>query len=106
MVHNFWSHNYLVTRIKAKAEEYGISVKEVIEAHSSSICPRCRSTHVFKRKRLFKCLDCGLEPHRDAVGCLNIGLAQGERFPAGVINGAVARPLLLSVESRTSHALA
>jgi len=39
-------------------------------------------------------VDCKLEAHRDAVGSVNIGLAQGERLPAGVINRAVARPLL------------
>ncbi|MHA1686423.1 MAG: IS200/IS605 family accessory protein TnpB-related protein [Candidatus Heimdallarchaeaceae archaeon] len=39
MLHNFWSHNYLVKRLKEKAEEYGIKVKEVTESHTSSICP-------------------------------------------------------------------
>ena len=29
----------------------------------------------------------------DTIGSGNIGLAQGEAIPAGVINGAVARPL-------------
>ncbi|MHA1686424.1 MAG: hypothetical protein ACTSYD_08445 [Candidatus Heimdallarchaeaceae archaeon] len=55
------------------------------------------NTYTMKRKRLFKCLDCGLEVHRDAVGSVNIGLAQGEYFPAGVINRAVTRPLLLTL---------
>ncbi|MHA1685503.1 MAG: transposase [Candidatus Heimdallarchaeaceae archaeon] len=84
-------------RIKEKAEEYSIKVKEVNEAHTSSICPRCHSTHILKRKRLFKCLDCGLEAHRDAVGSVNIGLAHGDPLPAGVINRVVARPLLLTL---------
>ncbi|MHA1686138.1 MAG: zinc ribbon domain-containing protein [Candidatus Heimdallarchaeaceae archaeon] len=97
LIHNFWSHNYLVKRIKEKAEEYNTNVKEVNEAHTSSICPRCRSTHILKRKRLFKCLDCGLGAHRDAVGSVDIGLAHGEHFLAGVINRAVACPLLLSL---------
>ena len=97
MIHNFWSHNYLVKRIKEKAEEYNVNVKEVNEAHTSSICPRCHSQHVLKRKRLFKCLDCGLEAHRDAVGSVNIGLTQGDPLSAGVINRVVARPLLLSL---------
>ncbi|RLG38668.1 MAG: transposase [Candidatus Alkanophagales archaeon] len=107
MIHNFWSHKYLVQRIKEKAEEYGIKVIEVNESYTSSVCPRCHSRNVFKRKRLFKCLNCGLEAHRDAVGCVNIaiGHAQTSRS-AGVINGAVARPLLLSAEAGTSHASA
>ncbi|MHA1304167.1 MAG: RNA-guided endonuclease TnpB family protein, partial [Candidatus Heimdallarchaeaceae archaeon] len=102
MIHNFWCHRYLVQRIKEKAEEYGMRVIEVDESYTSSICPRCGSKNVVKRKRLFKCLNCGLEAHRDAVGCVNIGLAQN----GGVVNGAVASPLLLSSETGTSHALA
>ncbi|MHC1610293.1 MAG: hypothetical protein ACXQTW_01605 [Candidatus Methanospirareceae archaeon] len=43
-------------------------------------------------------MECKLEAHRDAVGSVNIWLAQGaEMLPAGVVNGAVTRPLLLSV---------
>ncbi|MHC1611551.1 MAG: RNA-guided endonuclease InsQ/TnpB family protein, partial [Candidatus Methanospirareceae archaeon] len=57
---------------------------------------RCHSSRIVKRGRLFKCVDCKLEAHRDAVGSVNIGLAQGaEMLPAGVINGAVTRPLLV-----------
>jgi hypothetical protein len=44
-------------------------------------------------------MDCKLEAHRDAVGSVNIGLAQGEIIPAGVVNGAVARPSLLAIEA-------
>jgi len=76
MIHNFWSHRYLTKKIKEKAEEYGIKVTEVKESYTSSVCPRCGSKNVEKRKRLFKCLSCGLEAHRDAVGCVNIGLVK------------------------------
>jgi len=125
MIHNFWSHRYLIKRIKEKAEENCIKVTEVNESYTSSVCPRCGSKNVEKRKRLFKCLSCGLEAHRDAVGCVNIGLAQGAKLPVGVVNRAVASPLLLgindasegkssmwmqmrmkSLEAGTSHALA
>ena len=55
---------------------------------------------VEKRKRLFKCL-CGLEAHRDAVGCVNIRLAQFEKAKLsqneGAVNRAVASPLLLGI---------
>jgi len=103
MVHNFWSHRYLVHRIKYKAEEYGMKVSEEDESYTSSVCPKCCSSNVIKRKRLFKCLDCTLEAHRDSVGCVNIRLAHtgGE-----VANWALASPLLLSVEVGTSHASA
>ena len=102
-MHNFWSPRYLYKRISEKAEEYGIRTRRADErGGTSSECPRCGSKHVTKSGRLLKCMKCGLEAHRDAVGCINIGLAQGERLPAGVINRAVTRPLLLSVGAGTS----
>jgi putative transposase len=98
MIHLFWSHRYLVKCIKEKAEEYGIRVTEIDERGTSSVCPRCNSKRIVRKGRLFKCLQCTLEAHRDAVGCVNIRLAQGESLAAGVINRAVARPTLLTVE--------
>ena len=95
MIHNFWSFRYIIQRFREKAEEYGIEVIEVDEHKTSSICPYCGSNKTVKRGRLFKCVSCGVEAHRDAVGALNIGLAQGVKLPAGVINGAMTRPLLL-----------
>ncbi|MHC1610860.1 MAG: RNA-guided endonuclease InsQ/TnpB family protein [Candidatus Methanospirareceae archaeon] len=97
LIHNFWSIGYQYRRLREKAEEYGIRVRREDERGSSSECPRCRSRRIVKRGRLFKCVDCKLEAHRDAVGSVNIGLAQGEALSAGVVNGAVTRPLLLSV---------
>ena len=52
-----------------------MKVSEEDESYTSSVCPKCGSRNVIKRKRLFKCLDCNLEAHRDAVGCVNIRLA-------------------------------
>jgi len=89
MINNFWSFNIIAQRFRDKAEEYGIEVKEVSEYKTSSIC-LCGSEKVDATKRLFKCLSCGLEAHRDAVGVLNIGYRQG-----GSVNGVMAYPLLL-----------
>jgi len=44
MINNFWSYAYMVRRIKDKAEEYSINVKEVSEYKTSSICIRCNSS--------------------------------------------------------------
>ena len=44
MINNFWSYAYMVRRIKDKAEEYSIKVKEVSEYKTSSICIRCNSS--------------------------------------------------------------
>ena len=101
MIHNFWSVGYVYKRLKEKGEEYGIKVVRIDERGTSSTCPRCSSKKIVCHKRLFKCKECKLEAHRDAVGCVNIEnirLAQGGRnmFPAGVVNRAVTRPTLLS----------
>ena len=90
MINNFWSFNYIVRRLREKAEEYGIKVEEKSEYKTSSKCPFCHSEDITTKGRLFKCLHCGLEANRDAVGVLNIG-----RLHGGGVNGVVAHPLLL-----------
>jgi len=74
-------------------ENFGIGVKLVKEANTSSECPWCNSRKVVKHKRLFKCLECGLEANRDVVGVLNIARLHGDGF-----NGVLAHPLLLRAE--------
>lgn len=93
MIHNLWSFRYILERLKMTAENSGIGVKLVKEANTSSECPWCNSRKVIKHKRLFKCLECGLEANRDVVGVLNIACLHGDRF-----NGVMAHPLLLRVE--------
>lgn len=93
MVHNFWSHRYLVQRIREVAEEYGISVETVNERGTSSRCPWCGSKEVVKRSRLLKCKSCGIEAHRDVAGALNIGAVHN----GGHVNGVMAHPLEVQV---------
>jgi len=90
MINNFWSFNYIIKRFRERAEEYGIEVVEVSEYKTSTTCPRCLSEDTSTRGRLFKCNNCGLEAHRDAVGVLNMGTLNG-----GMPIGVVAHPLLL-----------
>jgi len=90
MINNFWSFNYTVRRFREKAEEHGIEVVEISEYKTSTTCPRCLSENTTTRKRLFKCNNCGLEAHRDAVGVLNMGTLR-----RGMPIGVVAHPLLL-----------
>jgi putative transposase len=78
MIHNFWSFNYIIQRLKCTAQEYGIRVKEVNEYKTSSICIRCDSENIERKGRLFKCLECGLEENRDAIGVLNMANLQYE----------------------------
>jgi putative transposase len=93
MTHNFWSHEYLIQRVKEVAEEFNIAIELINERGTSSTCPRCGSNQITRRGRLFKCQGCKLEANRDGVGAVNIGLAHGEVFPREVINRAVACPL-------------
>jgi len=95
MIHNFWSFEYIIDRLTTTAENFGIKVELVKENHTSSICPRCGSTNAYKHKRLFKCLNCGLEAHRDVVGVLNI--ARLSHNGTGGFNGGLALPELLRV---------
>ena len=88
LIHNFWSFRYIIERLRTTAENLGISVRVVKESYTSSRCPWCRSKNVRKQKRLLKCLDCGIEAHRDVVGALNIALLYGEGF-----NGVLAHPV-------------
>ncbi|MGC8935856.1 MAG: transposase [Candidatus Methanomethylicaceae archaeon] len=90
MVNNFWSFEHII-RFKEKAEEYGIKAKKKSEHKTSSAYPFCNSENIKIKGRLFKCLNCQLEAHRDAVGVLNIGCLRLE----GSVNGVVAHPLLL-----------
>ena len=94
MVVNFWSYKWMIRRLKEKAEEYGIEVIEISEYRTSSICSRCGSDRVIKRKRLFKCLNCGLEGNRDAVDVLNIGPAPGGKTHCGALTGWWHSPCL------------
>ena len=93
MVHNFWSHRYLVKRIREVAEEYGIRVKTVNERGTSSRCPWCKSEEVVKRGRLLRCKRCDIEVHRDVAGALNIGAVRA----GGRVNWVMAHPLEVRV---------
>jgi putative transposase len=95
IIHNFWSFNYIIDRLKTTAENFGIKVKLVKENWTSSQCPWCGSKNVRKHKRLFECLNCDVKAHRDVVAVLNIALLhrKGEGF-----NGVLAHPLLLRAE--------
>ena len=91
MIHNFWSFTYIIQRFNDVAEEYGMKVIEVSEYKTSTRCIRCGSEKTVNNGRLFKCLNRGLEAHRDVVGVLNMADLHDE----GTAIGAMARPLPL-----------
>jgi len=43
IINNFWSHRYIVERLKTTAENHGIKVKIIDKSDTSSICPNLRS---------------------------------------------------------------
>ncbi len=102
IIHNFWSFRYIIKRLKTTAENFGIKAKLVRENGTSSRCPWCNSKNVRKHKRLFKCLSCGIEAHRDVVGALNIALLYGEGFNRVLAHPAVHRGLQTSPPPRHS----
>jgi len=97
IIHNFWSFRYIIERLKTTAENFGIKVRVVKESYTSSRCPWCGSEKVRKHKRLFKCLSCGIEAHRDVVGALNIALLHGEGF-----NRVLAHPVYVHYRTYTN----
>jgi len=93
-----WIFNHDLPGMTAKnppflgtAEEHGITVVEVSEAHTSDTCPRCRSRNSERRGRLFRCLGCGLEAHRDAVGVANMASLSREKAVRVVAHPALLR---------------
>ena len=94
MIHNFWSHDYLLGRLRLTLENYGLRLTLLSEAGTSSRCPRCGSTDFERRGRLFHCRSCGLEAHRDVVGSYNIRHVYRDLMGIGrdVVNRVMAHP--------------
>ena len=66
-----WAFRKFMSRVKYKAERYGLEVEMIGEAYTSRTCPGCGHEHKPKN-RGYKCPNCGLNAHRDVVGALNI----------------------------------
>jgi len=99
MVNNFWSHGWIIRRLKEKAEEYGIIVEEIDEHGTSSECPFCGARGVRRHRGMFYCPKCEKVMNADVVGVLNIAKRYGSIIPSPSWrdrdNGVVADPLLL-----------
>ena len=107
MVHNFWSHKYLMGRIKIAAENFGIKVILVNEAYTSITCSLYGKRHKNGRKYrgLYVCKIFNKAMNADVNAVVNIAnddisipLAEGSD------NWVVAHPLVVKVQPRTSHA--
>jgi len=68
-----WTYSYLLRRIGEVAEEYGITVIYVNEAHTSQTCPiHGKECGVRVRRGLFKCTTLNKVFNTDLVGAYNI----------------------------------
>jgi putative transposase len=85
-----WTYGYLLRRIYEVAEEYGITVVYVNEAHTSSKCPihgeRCGSR---VKRGLFKCTRVNKVFNADLVGAYNILITPSPERDRG--NGSETR---------------
>ena len=99
MIHNFWSFGYIIERLRTTAENFGIKVKFVNEAYTSSFCPFCGTRGKRITRGLFSCYKCNQVINADVVGCLNIAKKCKVIIPnpywRGRDNGVLAHPLLL-----------
>ena len=84
IINNFWSHRYIVERLKTTAENHGIKVRLIDESSTSSYCPICcvRGSRVYRG--LFYCPRCGRYMNADVVGALNIARKCGVKIPKNI----------------------
>lgn len=95
--HQFWSHGRFCRRLQEVLEgEYGIGVREVSEAGSSSTCPECGSENVRRETDLLTCYDCPFEGHSDLAASENLLVEHAA-------DGSMARPAV-SRENTTERA--
>ena len=74
-----WRVGHLITVLRDKAQQAGITVALIDERGTSSTCPACRARVPKPRGRVFCCPRCGLGGHRDLIAAANIA----GRLPGG-----------------------
>jgi putative transposase len=73
MMHNYWSFDIMLAKIKNKCEEYGIELRMQEESYTSKTCPICGDcSNENNKDRIFICSMCGYVDDRDIVGARNI----------------------------------
>ncbi len=84
IINNFWSHQYIVERLRTTAENYGIKLRLIDERDTSSYCPICgvRGSRVYRG--LFYCKRCNRYMNADVVGALNIAKKCGVKIPSNI----------------------
>ncbi len=68
-----WRFRDLIDKIKYKAEEEGVPIKEVNPKYTSQICSKCGyKDRENRERREFKCKECGFELNADLNASRNI----------------------------------
>jgi putative transposase len=87
-----WRVGRLISMLRDKAEQAGISLILLDERGTSSTCPACRARVPKPAGRVFCCPRCGLGGHRDLIAAANIaGRAPGGITPAVTAAGVTHR---------------
>jgi putative transposase len=71
MLHNYWAYDAISTKLRCKAEQYGIQLRTVTEEYTTVTCPVCGQRNA-PMDRLYVCSNCVAHMHRDIVGAINI----------------------------------
>jgi len=72
-LHNFWSHGYIIIRIKELGEEYNIGIIEHSERGTSKTCCICGQQHNGRIHRgLYYCKENNIVINADVSGACNL----------------------------------
>ncbi|MGH9876746.1 MAG: RNA-guided endonuclease InsQ/TnpB family protein [Nitrososphaera sp.] len=72
-IHNFWSHNYIMQRIKELGEEYGVEIVKQSERGTSKTCCICGQRHNGRIHRgLHYCKENNAVVNADVSGACNL----------------------------------
>ncbi len=87
-----WRVGHLISVLRDKAAQAGITLALLDERGTSSTCPACRARVPRPAGRVFCCPRCGLGGHRDLIAAANIaGRAPGGITPAVSAAGVTHR---------------
>jgi putative transposase len=99
-LHNFWSHNYILRKLRELGEEYGIEIIEQSERGTSKTCCMCGQQHNGRTHRgLHYCKQNNMIVNADVSGAYNL-------LQKVAANGSLYSEHKQNIESSSSRALA
>lgn len=98
-LHNFWSHNYILKRVKELGQEFGIEIIELSERGTSKTCCMCGQQHNGRIHRgLYYCKANNVVVNADVSGAYNLLKV--------AVNGSLSSEHKQNMESSSSRHLA